>query len=135
MLFSWDYGKICPACVISQYVEGQIRIIKAWHGKIISVKGLYNKKVRPFVAKYLRNIEIEMIGNPANTGEGRDQLEEIGYMVENAPTNNVEIRINSVRNALNELVDGQPRIIISKANCSDLIRGFRGKYRYKNVRS
>ena len=129
----WDYGKICPGCVLFQYVEGQIRVIKEWYGNIISVTGLYNKKVRPFVAKYLKEMEIHTIGDPANTGEGRNQLEEIGYIVDNAPTNDVDVRINSVRNALNELIDGESRILVSKDGCPEIIRAFIGKYRYKKV--
>lgn len=135
VIFGIDYGRICPGILIAQYVEGQIRFIKEWYGTITSIKELFQVQVIPFITKYLPQIDIEaLIGDPAKTDNGQRQMEELGYQVDDAPTNNVEMRIDSVTNALNELVNGQPRILISQLGCPKTISAFTSKYRYRKIK-
>lgn len=51
-----------------------------------------------------------------------------------APGNDLTIRLEAVRGALNRLVDGKPGILISP-KCAVLRRGFNGGYHFKAVRT
>jgi len=131
VLLAWDYGKVSPACLITQYVDGQLRCIKEFTCRYTSVTELYKVLVQPFLTKYCSGFKVEAVGDPSNTYEGREQLYELGLIVDMARTNNLDARLNSVSNFLSRLVKGKPTILISKLGCPNLRAGFIGEYHYK----
>ena len=84
----------------------------------------------------LLNDAYEMgINNPA-TGEimyapGHEPLN-LGFMVEEAPTNDPTIRQSAVRHFLTSMIDGAPGFLIAP-RCKVLRAGFNGKYYYRQV--
>jgi hypothetical protein len=134
ILLAWDFGIVCPACLACQYIAGQLYVIKEFIGEYITVKELYETSVLPFLTQYCQGLPIEALGDPANTYNGIEQLEELGLPVDKAKTNHLEPRISSVRNFLSRLVDGKPAILISRAHCTKLRQGFNGKYCYRRLR-
>ena len=56
-----------------------------------------------------------------------------GYMIQGAKSNFLTPRLEAVRKLLNGLVDGTPRLRVSK-KCPTLREGFLGEYRYKRLR-
>lgn len=134
ILLAWDFGIVCPACLLCQYVNGQLLVIAEFIGEYITVKELYKQSVLPFLTKYCEGLPIEAVGDPANTYNGIEQLEELGVPIEKAKTNNLEPRISSVRDFLGRLVDGKPAIIVSRSECPKLRQGFNGKYSYKRLK-
>jgi hypothetical protein len=101
----------------------------------MTVKELFSASVKPFLNKYCNGMSIAPIkGDPADTDHGSEQLKDIGFDVESAVTNKLEPRISSVRNALNEFYNKQPRILISRQGCPKLREGFLGEYYYKRLK-
>lgn len=134
ILLAWDYGIVCPACLLCQYVENRLNVIKEFIGEYITVKELYEQSVLPFLGKYCGGLTLEVIGDPANTYGGFEQLEELDLPVEAAKTNKIDSRVGSVREFLSRLVGGKPAIIVSKEGCPKLRQGFNGKYAYKRLK-
>lgn len=132
--FGIDYGKICPAFIMAQFVNNQIRFIKEFIGDDMAVKQLYLHSVLPFLNKYCKGMTVEAVGDPANSLDGMEQLAECGFEAKKARTNNVEPRICSVDNRLNLLEQGKPKIVISRAGCPKLRDGFIGEYHYKELK-
>lgn len=133
ILLAWDYGKVSPACLLVQYAEDQLRCIKEFTCKYMSVKDLYKSAVKPFLTKYCQGFKIEGVGDPADTYEGREQLNELGLVVDKARTNNTDPRLAAVTEFLGQLIRGIPWIIISRAGCPNLRKGFLGEYHYKRL--
>jgi len=133
ILLAWDYGTVSPACLVMQYVNDQLRCIKEFTCKQMTVRELYKAAVEPYLAENCADMSIEVIGDPADTYNGREQLEELGLIVEAARTNKIDPRINGVANLLGQLVQGNPRIIIPKFGCPMLRKGFLGEYHYRRL--
>ena len=77
-------------------------------------------------------------GDPA--GDSRAQTDEdtpfkilraAGIKADPAPTNDIDIRIEVVSNALNRLIDGQPGLIVPR--CVTIHKGFVSGYRYRRM--
>lgn len=129
-----DYGIICPAILIAQFINGQIRFVKEFVGEYESIKDIARGYVIPFLNLYCRGMPLEIIGDPANTSGGREQLLEVNLEAQPALTNKIETRIAYVNNALNELIAGKPRILVSKQGCPTLREGFLGEYHYRRLK-
>ena len=78
-------------------------------------------------------------GDPA--GDSRAQTDEdtpfkilraAGIKADPAPTNDIDIRIEVVSNALNRLIDGQPGLIVDP-RCITIHKGFVSGYRYRRM--
>ena len=129
-----DYGSF-PAVLLCQVYKDQYRAVKEFCGSNMTVKELFSASVKPFLNKYCQGMSIAPIkGDPADTDHGSEQLRDIGFDVESAVTNKLEPRISSVRNALNEFYNKQPRILISRQGCPKLREGFLGEYYYKRLK-
>lgn len=78
-------------------------------------------------------------GDPA--GEFKDQQQKTaqdlmkaqGVFVKSAPSNSVDMRIESVVYELNRMVNGSPAFIIDAKKCPVLRKGFNGGYKYKRL--
>jgi hypothetical protein len=57
-----------------------------------------------------------------------------GWKCKPAPTNDLTMRLEAVRNALNRMVDGRPGLVISPT-CAMLRKGFAGGYCYRQIRT
>ena len=128
-----DYGTVCPAILISQFVRGQIRCIAEFIGDYLSIDSLYTSAVKPFLNQYCQDCKIVAIGDPADTYDGRAQLANHGIIVEPSRTNKVDDRINSVKDLLDRLINKKPRLLISRSGCSNLRDGFLGEYHYRRL--
>ena len=133
LILTWDFGIQSPACLVSQYVNGRLYVIKEFCGEWISTKELAENFVRSWVLSNARDLPIESIGDPAGTDHGFTQLEEVGIFSDAARSNMPDIRIDAVRSILNDLVMGKPRLIISRDGCPKLRQGFLGKYYFKRL--
>lgn len=134
ILLAFDYGRVCPACLLLQFVDGQLRAIKEFIGTYMSVDKLYEIVIGPYLAVHCEGLAVETIGDPANTGEGQQLLEKCGLDAYPARTNKIETRINTMEIYLRRLVDeGIPGFILSKQECPTLHDGFLGAYHYKKL--
>ena len=82
-------------------------------------------------------LDFRFVGDPAGNQMAQTSentpfmiLRAAGITAYPAPTNDTQVRIESVESVINRLTDGTPSLIISPT-CTVLISGFEGGYQYK----
>jgi hypothetical protein len=126
IILAVDYGSWHPAMVVMQYVGAQMRVIQEFHGESISIASLFTSVVQPWLIR--NNITLDRmicVGDPAKTLGGNLALEELGVRIFDAPTNNIDERIDAVNRLLTRLTPaGQPAFVLSRTGCPALREGF-----------
>ena len=133
-----DFG-LTPAAVFGQKVRGrwflQSEIVAIDMGIVRFAEVLRNELSTRFAAAS----EVIIYGDPA--GDFRAQTDEstpfhilrgAGLRAFPAPSNSVDLRLESVSSQLNKMVDGKPAFLIDR-RCQQLIKGFEGGYQYKRM--
>ena len=151
----WDFG-LTPAVVVGQMTDrGQLRVIAELFSEDMDVRRFARDVVKPFLSRYFGSFEVAFsLGDPAGNARGEgdgkssiqilnDEYEEdenveeflsLGFVTEEAPTNDPVKRIDAVQRFMLRLVDGEPAYLLNKA-CELLRKGKQGGYRYKRVSS
>lgn len=138
----WDFG-LTPACVVLQVSpRGQFRVLKEYQGEDIGIRTFAQDIVIPALARDFPYNKIGISRADPSGIAGDDIMEELscigelnslGVNTSPANTNDLEPRIGSVRYFLNGMVDGQPKMIVSRAGCPKLVKGFVKDYMYKRI--
>lgn len=136
----WDFG-LTPACVVLQFIGGQVRIIREFIGNDIGVRGFAESVVIPGLKRYFPLCKVqESEADPAGMNRGEQteltsigQLNELKILTQPASTNKTMSRINAVKYFLNRMNDGRPSLLIDKRNCPMLYKGFLKSYVFKRV--
>ncbi len=140
--FGWDFG-LTPSCIVIQLTpRGQIRILKEYVAEDLGIRTFAKSVVLPSLPldfPYNRIGDSE--GDPA--GAAGDQIMEelscigelnnLGIKTNPASTNDIDVRISSVRYFLNSMVDGQPSFLLSREGCPVLRKGFINGYHFKRL--
>lgn len=135
VLIGVDFGYDCPAFVICQYVQGQLRCIKEFAGQTLYIEDLYKSFVEPWLLTNAKGIVYRSFDDPANTMHGRFRLKEIGFESEPSVSNKLDDRLPAVSSFLNRLSQGKAAFIVSKDGCPSLCAGFMGKYVFEMVKT
>jgi len=134
-----DYGTVCPALVVGQYVYGQLRIIKEFWGMFLTMKELYQLEASPWLIQNAENFKPEdliVVGDPAKTYGGNKDLEECGLRVIDAPTNRIDRRISAVVTLLTTInASGQMCFCLSRKGCPKARAGFMRDYKYEELKT
>ena len=133
-----DFG-LTPAAVLGQKVRGrwliQSEIVAIDMGIVRFAEVLRNELATRFNAAG----EVIIYGDPA--GDFRAQTDEstpfhilrgAGLRAFPAPSNSVDLRLESVSSQLTKMVEGKPALLIDR-RCPQLIKGFEGGYQYKRM--
>jgi hypothetical protein len=133
-----DFG-LTPAAAFGQKVRGrwliQSEIVAIDMGIVRFAEVLRNELASRFSACS----EVFIYGDPA--GDFRAQTDEstpfqilrgAGLKAFPAPSNSVDLRLESVSSQLTKMVDGKPAFMIDR-RCPQLIKGFEGGYQYKRM--
>ena len=132
-----DFG-LTPAAVFGQKVRGRWFI----QSEIVAIDmGIvrFAELLRQEIATRFGNLEVNIFGDPA--GDFRAQTDEstpfqilrgAGLKAFPAPSNSVDLRLESVSASLNKMVEGKPAFLIDR-RCASLIKGFEGGYSYKRM--
>lgn len=132
-----DFG-LTPAAVFGQKVRGRWLI----QSEIVAIDmGIvrFAELLRQEIATRFGNQEVHIFGDPA--GDFRAQTDEstpfqilrgAGLRALPAPSNSVDLRLESVSASLNKMVDGKPAFLVDR-RCPSLIKGFEGGYQYKRM--
>lgn len=133
-----DFG-LTPAAVLGQKVRGrwllQSELVAIDMGIVRFSEVLRNELATRFSAAS----EVYIFGDPA--GDFRAQTDETtpfqimrgaGLRAIPAPSNSVDLRIESVNAPLTRMADGKGGLLIDR-RCSTLIKGFEGGYQYKRM--
>jgi len=133
----WDFG-LTPACAMVQVSSrGQFRIFDEMVSERAGIDQFSDEVVKYCGEKY-PGYEFLDIGDPA--GMAKAQTDERscfdimhGKGIEIQPgIQNMAIRLESVRRALNSMIDGEPGLIVDK-RCKYVRKGFNGGYQYRKL--
>ena len=95
--------------------------------------------LRQEIATRFSGLDVNIIGDPA--GDFRAQTDEstpfqilrgAGLRAIPAPSNSVDLRLESVSSQLTKMSDGKPSFLIDR-RCPMLIKGFQGGYAYRRM--
>jgi len=132
-----DFG-LTPAAVFGQKVRGRWLI----QSEIVAIDmGIvrFAELLRQEIATRFSGLDVNIIGDPA--GDFRAQTDEstpfqilrgAGLRAIPAPSNSVDLRLESVGSQLTKMSDGSPAFIIDR-RCPTLIKGFQGGYCYRRM--
>ena len=132
-----DFG-LTPSAVFGQKVRGRWLI----QSEIVAVDmGIvrFSELLRQEIATRFNNIDVYIYGDPA--GDFRAQTDEntpfnimrgAGLKAVPAPSNSVDLRLESVSSQLTKMADGKPAFMID-TRCQQLIKGFQGGYCYRRM--
>lgn len=131
-----DFGRT-PACVLCQQMPN---LRWAVFAEVVTE----NCTTEEFVPKLdallhrwgLTKEDVMIFGDPAG-GYGTEQdrrtsfdiLRQNGYVV-HAGAKSPEVRLGAIRGLLSTLIEGVPALVINKAECPTLARGFASEYKY-----
>jgi hypothetical protein len=132
-----DFG-LTPAAVFGQKVRGRWLI----QSEIVAIDmGIvrFSELLRQEIATRFSTLDVHIYGDPA--GDFRAQTDEstpfqimrgAGLRALPAPSNSVDLRLESVSASLNKMVDGKSAFLIDR-RCPSLIKGFEGGYSYRRL--
>lgn len=138
----WD-GGLTPACVVIQITpRGQLLILKEYCAEDMGIRTFAESIVLPGLARDFPTNKIgKSVADPAciKRDEIMEELSFIGELnslgIETIParTNNPDTRISAVRYFLNGMVDGKPRMQVSRKGAPIIRKGFNKDYVYKRL--
>ena len=133
-----DFG-LTPAAVLGQKIRGrwliQSEIVAIDMGIVRFAEVLRNELATRFAAAG----DVIIYGDPA--GDFRAQTDEstpfhilrgAGLRAFPAPSNSVDLRLESVSSQLTKMVEGKSAFLVDR-RCQQLIKGFEGGYSYKRM--
>lgn len=134
----WDFG-LTPACVLAYVApNGQLRGFKEFTTERAGIKE-FAVRVINWCTKNLEDFRFEDWGDPSgDAGRGTSDkssfevLEGLDVMIQGA-SNDMTIRLESVRWGLNNLIDGEPAMVVDAQECMVLVEGFQGGYHYRRI--
>ena len=138
LYLGWDFG-LTPCLLISQFYNGQLRVLKEFVTESMGIENLIEDRVRPYWSQH--NLDRFSIGSsdadPAGAARSAKNVREPNLIeiisdkfkrTQPALTNDTETRLEAVRHYLSRMSGGQPALIISKSGCPVLRKGFNGHY-------
>lgn len=138
----WDFG-LTPACIVFQISpRGQFRALKEYVAEDMGIRTFAKNIVIPDLpVSFPYNKIGESEADPAGLA-GDDIMEELscigelnnlGIKTNAASTNDLDVRIGSVRYFLNAMIDGQPAFVLDREKCPIFRKGFINGYHFKRM--
>lgn len=133
-----DFG-LTPAAVLGQKVRGRWFVqseIVAFDMGIVRFAEVLREEI---ATRFSEASEVLIYGDPA--GDFRAQTDEstpfhvlrgAGLRAYPAPSNSVDLRLESVNSQLNKMSEGKPAFLVDR-RCAQLIKGFEGGYQYRRM--
>jgi len=139
LMIGIDFGLYTPAAVIAQAWDGQIRILKEFVTHDLGIRELFERFVEPYLRKLNekrpegRKLPYTLIRDPAGRIAEVEDLMNLGFRSEPAPTNDLNPRLDAVKWHLGRIVSGVPALLLDRQGCPTLRDGFIGGYNYKRI--
>lgn len=131
-----DVGRSPGAIFLQEQPDGQTIVLSEITGNDIAAVTLADM-IKIHVSKNYHLNEIEYYADPSFTAMSQTRDESVsdvlfnaGLMVYGASTNSIDVRLETVRGMLQQLVMGKPALIINQ-QCEILIEALIGGYHYK----
>jgi phage terminase large subunit len=137
-----DFGLTPAAILVQETTKGIYNVVHELTTTRMGVKDFIENILNPFLSRNCSGMEIAaFVGDPAGEKKNEndltscfDALQEAGYKIMGASTNFTRPRIDAVRHVLTQLVEGLPKIIVSRRTSTVLREGFLGGYCYKSIK-
>ena len=139
-LLVWmDFGR-SPAAIIGQTVFGRWLILDELTAENMGTRQ-FARLLKTVIATTYPETKFSLYGDPA--GEHLAEADDIspflmmraeGLRILPAPSNDIPVRLNAVREAFSQLVDGKPRVLISP-KCHMLRAALNGGYKYRRLQT
>lgn len=134
-----DFGRTPSAIFAQQTIFGRWAIFHEVIGQDMGA-GRFADILKKEIAKNnWEALDFKFVGDPAGNQMAQTSentpfmiLRAAGITAYPAPTNDTQVRIESVESVLNRMTDGHPSFVISPT-CQTLISGFEGGYQYKRI--
>ena len=139
LIIGMDFGR-SPAAVIGQQSFGRWLILNELTAENMGTRQ-FARLLKSFIATSYPGMAFSIFGDPA--GEHLSEADDIspflmvraeGLRILPAPSNDIAVRLNAVREAFSQLVDGKPRVLISPS-CQMLRSALNGGYRYRKLQT
>jgi energy-coupling factor transporter ATP-binding protein EcfA2 len=135
-----------PACNISQYVNGQLRVLASLWEPHCSLETFIKSYIKPYLEQYFNGLKVECVSiDPAAragelaqgaTSDYKIVCNEFGQSITKvAITNQIKARINAVEHLLKSIHKANPAILIDKQRCNILRQGFLKHYVWKETKT
>lgn len=141
LLIGVDFGLTPAAIIAQQLADGRWLILDEFCADDAGVARFGNALTRHVAQTFPHHKVVAVYCDPA--GNQRAQTDErtamdvlreaTGWKVRPAPSNDLTMRLEIVRNALGRMIDGKPGILISPT-CPILRKGFSGGYSFRKIR-
>lgn len=138
----WDFG-LTPACIVFQITpRGQVRLLKEYIAEDMGIRTFAKNVILPSLpVDFIFNKIGESEGDPAGSAGDAimeelsciGELNSLGIKTNAATTNDIDIRISSVRYFLNAMIDGQPAFLLDREKCPVARKGFINGYHFKRM--
>ena len=138
----WDFG-LTPACIVVQITpRGRILMLKEYVAEDMGIRTFAQNVVLPALpVDFPYNKIGESAADPSgNAGDGImeelsciGELNSLGIKTIGANSNEIEVRVGSVRYFLNTMIDGQPALQLNRDKCPVLRKGFVNGYHFKRL--
>ncbi len=138
-----------PACIISQYVTEQVRVLAALYEPDCSVQTFVNDITLPFIVKNFQGLPIySVVFDPAGMAGHEIPGATSDYqiilnafkpfspsLIAPALSNAIKPRINAVEHLLKTITRAQPAIVMDKAHADLLRQGFLKHYTWRETKT
>ena len=141
LFMGWDFG-LTPACIVGQITpRGQLQILREYVSEDMGIRQFARNVVKPALVSTFPLTRMESACDPA--GNTRSQVDEktcvqelleAGIYTETAGSNDFIQRREAVAYFLTQLSEGKPGFLLDPS-CTQLRKGFNGKYRYERIRA
>ena len=138
----WDFG-LTPACIVFQVSpRGQLRVLKEYLAEDMGIRTFAKNVVLPQLTVDFPYCKVgESEADPAGMAGDAimeelsciGELNALGIKTHAASTNDIDVRIGSVRYFLNAMIDGQPAFLLSRAGAPVTHKGFVNGYCMKRM--
>jgi len=139
LIIGLDFG-LTPAAVLGQETPtGAVHILAEVVADGMGIKQFIKHALKPILNRFYRGYDLRLVGDPAgNRRSDTDEetvfkaLYDLGYDVDEANTNDPDIRWEAVREPLQRLIDGRPGFQLHP-RCKTLRKGFNSGYSFKRL--
>lgn len=141
LIIGLDFG-LTPAATLNQVdPSGRFLTFDALVSNGMGILRFSREKLKPLLHAKFSGMTVLIVGDPAGTQRAQtdertvyDILKAEGFKAIPAKTNSIIARVNAVEGWLTRMVDGKPARFIDPG-CQELIRAYRGAYRYKTKKN
>ena len=141
IILGWDFGYQNSACIVCQQLpNGLFNVKHEFLVEYMDTRTFVREKIKPFLFANYPGADIIGTGDPAGGGHSTSDgmtcvrvLAEAGLPIEVPDSNDWDSRYGAVNELLMKRLEGDKPAFQVDPECTKLIKGFNGEYKYKRI--